>query len=125
MGTVGFTGAAGMVVVFAISQGAGRDGGMGAALLALFFLGMASFFNDLIMPGAWATCMDVGGKYAGTVSGSMNMMGNLAGFVAPTVAGHIRDANLDWTVFLYTMAISYLLGGLCWPFIDPTKRIDE
>jgi MFS family permease len=125
MGTVGFAGAACMVLVFALSQASGRGATMSDALLALFFLGMASFSNDLTMPGAWATCMDVGGKYAGTVSGSMNMMGNLAGFVAPTVAGHLRDAGLDWTVFLYTMAFSYLLGGLCWPFIDPVTPLED
>ena len=48
------------------------------ALVVMVVMGFASFCNDLIMPGAWASCMDIGGKYAGTVSGSMNMMGNLA-----------------------------------------------
>ena len=70
------------------------------ASLVMLLIGMASFFNDLVMPGAWAACMDVGGKYAGTVSGSMNMMGNLAGFVAPVVGGMMRDAGYDWNVFL-------------------------
>ena len=58
-----------------------------SALVVMLMMGFASFCNDLIMPGAWASCMDIGGKYAGTVSGSMNMMGNLAGFVAPVVGG--------------------------------------
>ena len=94
------------------------------ALLLMVMIGMASFFNDLVMPGAWAACMDVGGKYAGTVSGSMNMMGNLAGFVAPTVGGMMRDAKTDWSVFLLSMAGMYFLGVLCWPFIDPVTPLD-
>jgi MFS family permease len=94
------------------------------AILVMFLIGMASFFNDLVMPGAWATTMDVGGKYAGTVSGSMNMMGNMAGFVAPVIGGMIRDAGLDWNVFLYSMAGMYLLGTLCWPFIDPVTPLE-
>ena len=39
-------------------------------------MGVATFFHDLTTPGAWGACMDVGGKFAGTLSGSMNMMGN-------------------------------------------------
>ena len=48
-------------------------------LWAMIVMGLASFANDLVMPCAWGACMDVGGKFAGTLSGSMNMMGNLAG----------------------------------------------
>ncbi|MCC7235721.1 MAG: MFS transporter [Bryobacterales bacterium] len=94
-------------------------------LLAMIFMGMASFSNDLVMPGAWGACMDVGGKYAGSLSGSMNMMGNLAGFVAPPLGGYIlQNTNNDWNTFLYVMAGVYLVGTLCWPFIDPTTPLD-
>jgi hypothetical protein len=34
--------------------------------LAMIAMGIASFSNDLVMPGAWATAMEVGGKYSGT-----------------------------------------------------------
>jgi hypothetical protein len=78
------------------------------------------------MPGAWGACMDVGGKYAGTLSGSMNMMGNMAGFAAPTVTGYVlRWTDGDWNVNLYIMAGVYLLGTLCWPFIDPVTPLEK
>jgi nitrate/nitrite transporter NarK len=89
-------------------------------------MGLASFFNDLVMPGAWATCMDIGGKYAGTVAGSMNMMGNIAGFVAPMTGGYIlRETGGNWNMFLYVMAGMYVLGTFCWPLIDPTKTLED
>src|SRR4029453_4035533 len=96
-------------------------------LWAMLAMGLASFSNDLVMPGAWTTCMDVGGKYAGTVAGSMNMMGNVAGFVAPTVGGYILRSYTSngWEIFLYTMAAMYLIGTLCWPFIDPVTPLEE
>jgi len=95
-------------------------------LWAMIFMGLASFSNDLVMPGAWGACMDVGGRYAGTLSGSMNMMGNMAGFAAPTVTGYVlRWTNGDWNVNLYLMAGVYLLGTLCWPFIDPVTPLEE
>lgn len=112
----GFFGAAVMMVV-AIQM---KD-----PLLTMLAMGMASFFNDLVMPPAWGTCMDIGGKYAGTLAGSMNMMGNMAGFVAPTVGGYIlANTGGDWNVILYSMAGMYLLGTLVWPFIDPSTPLE-
>jgi sugar phosphate permease len=116
MACIGFAGAAGMLALSTTFTD---------AVVVMLLIGMASFCNDLVMPGAWATCMDVGGKYAGTVSGSMNMMGNLAGFVAPTVGGMMRDANTDWNVFILWMAGVYLIGVLCWPFIDPVTPLPD
>jgi len=116
MACIGFFGAAGMMFMSTTSSD---------AITVMIMMGLASFCNDLIMPGAWSTCMDVGGKYAGTVSGSMNMMGNLAGFVAPVLGGMIRDRGYDWNIFLYTMAAIYMLGGFCWPLIDPITPIDQ
>ncbi|MBM3793957.1 MAG: MFS transporter [Acidobacteria bacterium] len=113
---VGFAGAAILLVASINTQ---------AVLPAMLLMGMASFFNDLVMPGSWGACMDVGGKYAGTVSGSMNMAGNIAGFVAPPLGGYIlASTNNDYTQFLYVMAGAYALGALCWPFIDPVTPID-
>lgn len=121
--TCGFIGA-GSFILLCIQQN--------NPLFGMFAMGMASFCNDLVMPCAWGSCMDIGGKYAGTLSGSMNMMGNFAGFVAPQVGGIILDAtrgttypNGDYNMFLYTMAAAYFLGAFCWPFIDPTKPLEQ
>ena len=95
-------------------------------LWAMVAMGMASFSNDLVMPGAWGACMDVGGKYAGTVSGSMNMFGNFAGIFAPTIGGFIlQRTGGDWNMFLYVMAGAYLIGTLVWPLIDPVTPLEE
>ncbi len=93
---------------------------------AMLAMGMASFSNDLNMPGAWGTCMDIGGKYAGTVSGSMNMMGNLAGFAAPAIGGYIlQTTHGNYNLFLYLMAAMYVIGFFTWPFIDPVTPIEH
>lgn len=98
---------------------------MKEAIWAMAAMGMASFFNDLAMPPSWAACMDIGGKYAGTLSGSMNMMGNLAGYVAPVVGGYIVHGDPSrYNIFLYVMAAAYFLGTFCWPFIDPVTALE-
>jgi len=91
---------------------------------AILLIGFASFCNDLVMPHAWATAMDVGGKYAGTLSGSMNMMGNLAGAVAPSLMPLILARTGSWDMVIYSMALMYVVGSFTWPFMQPTKSIE-
>mgnify|MGYP000297782015 CR=1 FL=1 len=99
---------------------------LGDPFWGMVAMGMASFCNDLVMPSAWGACMDVGGKYAGTLAGSMNMMGNMAGFVAPWLGGYIlQSTGGDWNLFLYTMAGAYFLGTICWPFLDPVTPLEK
>lgn len=96
------------------------------AYWAILAMATASFFNDLIMPPAWGTCMDIGTKYAGTVSGSMNMMGNFAGFAAPWIGGILVErSGGNWNNFIYLMAAMYLIGSLCWWMIDPETPIEN
>jgi ACS family glucarate transporter-like MFS transporter len=116
-GFVGLTGAATLLMTsFYI-----RD-----PLLAMLSMGLASFFNDTTMPGSWATCMDVGGKYAGTVSGSMNMLGNFGGMAGPIVVGYVLDlTHRDWQIAFAISAAIYFLGAICWLFIDPVTPLEE
>ena len=71
----GFVGASACIFFFA---------GIADPVRAMIVLGFAGFFNDFVMPAAWAGTMDIGGRYSGTVSGAMNMMGSIAG----AVVGH-------------------------------------
>jgi ACS family glucarate transporter-like MFS transporter len=93
--------------------------------LAMLSMGLAGFANDLTLPGAWATCMDVGGRFAGTLSGSMNMMGNFGGMAGPLVVGYILHfTNRNWEITFWLSSAIYFLGGLCWLFIDPVTPLE-
>jgi sugar phosphate permease len=102
-------------------------------LIGMLVMGLASFANDIIMPCSWGACMDVGGKYAGTLSGSMNMMGNLAGGLAPFVFGVVLDmartgaapAFADAVPNFYIMAAIYVEAALSWLLIDPVTPLEE
>ncbi len=92
---------------------------------AMVAMGLASFCNDLVMPSAWGACMDVGGRFAGTYSGSMNMMGNFGGVAGPIVVGYILEATAhNWALTFYVSAAVYLLGAVLWLFIDPVTPLD-
>jgi MFS transporter, ACS family, glucarate transporter len=114
---IGFSGAAGMLVTSVYL----RD-----PLVAMLAMGLASFCNDLTMPGSWSTCMDVGGQFAGTLSGSMNMMGSFGAAAAPWIIGVLLDATgHKWALIFWISGIVYFLGGLCWLWIDPVTAMDK
>ena len=55
--------------------------------------------------------MDVGGKYVGTVSGCMNMLGNFGGMAGPIVVGYVLDlTRRDWQLAFAVTAVIYFLG---------------
>jgi MFS transporter, ACS family, glucarate transporter len=114
---IGFSGASVLLVV---------STRMHNPLPAMLAMGLASFSNDLVMPGSWGACMDVGGRYAGTLSGAMNMMGNLGGAASPTIIGYmLRWTHNNWDLTFYVSAAVYLMAGIMWRFLDPVTPLDE
>ena len=93
-------------------------------VLAMITMGFASFCNDLAMPGSWGACMDVGGKAAGTLSGTMNMTGNLGGMLQPIATGFIVSVTQNWNFAFYVSAAIYFLGIFCWIFLDPVTPLE-
>jgi sugar phosphate permease len=90
-------------------------------LLGLAFSAMF-FFNDATMGPAWAACADVGERYAGTLSGAMNMTGAFAGAAGMRFAGALFDRGLDETVFI-VFGCSYALAALCWLGVDVARPL--
>lgn len=118
--TVGVVGmlAAGLLIVMAAQTK--------NATFAMLALGVSGFFNDLSMPGAWGACMDIGGKLAGSVSGSMNMIGNLGGALCGVaVPWLMKSIGLGWDGVLYVSASTYLISALCWACIDSDQRLQD
>ena len=69
--------------------------------------------------------MDVGGRFAGSLSGSMNMMGNAGGALAPMIVPFVLKAtHNNWNANFWMFAGVYFLGGLCWLFIDPVTPLE-
>ena len=112
---VGFAGAAGFLLL---------STRMDDATWAMIAMGIASFANDLVMPGSWASAMEVGGKYCGTVSGAMNMWGNVGGALAPMVNSYILHWTKSWNLVFYVAAAVYLMGIVCWRALDPVTPLD-
>lgn len=119
---------------------AGRKAlGSGALILSALFMFLAAFIPgklqvfiflslcfgvvDLMLPSAWALCIDLGKKYAGAVSGAMNTAGNLGGFVCATVFGYLVNATGNYNLPLFLIAGMLIISAVLFLFIDPTKQI--
>jgi MFS family permease len=117
MAYLGFAGASGFLAFSTLVHN---------PLLAMLSVGMASFSNDLVMPGAWAAVMDIGGKYTGSLAGAMNTLGNMGGALSPLVIGYIlRWSGNNWNLTFYVSAAVYLMGIVCWWFLDPVTPLDR
>jgi MFS family permease len=114
---IGFVGASACIFIFTTVDD---------PIKAMFVLGMAGLFNDFVMPAAWAGCMDIGGRYAGTVSGAMNMFGSIAGALSPLVVGYLLAwTSQNWTLTFYVSSGIYSLGAICWLFLDAHTPLGE
>ncbi len=113
---LGFAGAAGFLFLST------RMRNPVAAMLAI---GMASFSNDLVMPVAWSSAADIGGEYAGTLSGAMNMWGNIGGALSPIAIAFMLKHTGSWNLTFYVSAAVYLTGVVFWTFLDPVTPLGQ
>jgi ACS family glucarate transporter-like MFS transporter len=93
--------------------------------LAILAMSLSSFAAEFSGPISWTTAMDIGAEHVGTVSGFMNTLGHLGGSVAPAITGLLLSLSGNaWNVALYSSALIYAAGAVCWVFIDPVSPLD-
>jgi MFS transporter, ACS family, glucarate transporter len=102
-------------------------------------IAFATFWNDMTMGAAWASCIDIGGRYSGIVSGCMNTIGNLGGFAANIFTGYVLKyytGDLDktaagykdvlqnaWVANFVIFGIVYILASVLWMNFDASTPI--
>src|SRR6185369_5326305 len=96
-------------------------------LLMAFFSILMGFMTDMIMAPAWAVCQDIGRDYAATLSGAMNMFGNLVGAVSTLLVTGLLMKNYPGTqgilICFVMYGVVYFLGVGSWLLIDASKPI--
>jgi ACS family glucarate transporter-like MFS transporter len=91
--------------------------------LAALFLGVGFGFMDCMLPASWAACLDIGRKFAGTVSGAMHMAGQAGAFLSTIAFGYMVKAFASYDVPLVPMATALFISSILWLKIDPTKPV--
>ncbi len=90
---------------------------------AVIAMCLAIFGSDMILSPSWSTCLDIGGKSAGAVSGLMNMIGNLGAFLTSLAFPYLHAATGNHQPFFYVAAGLNLLAAWMWLSIRPDRPI--
>jgi ACS family glucarate transporter-like MFS transporter len=67
---------------------------------------------------------DIAGRSAGTVSGWMNMGGQIGGALTAILTPRIAHA-WGWTASFLTPAVLCALGAICWALVNPNAKLEE
>jgi ACS family glucarate transporter-like MFS transporter len=93
-----------------------------AAIVVLSSLGFG--IADLMLPAAWAVCLDIGGDHAGVVTGVMNTAGQFGGFVCSVLFGYLVAGSGNYQLPVWGVAGMVLVAAGLFLGIDPTKRLE-
>jgi MFS transporter, ACS family, glucarate transporter len=90
---------------------------------AVFCLSVAIFGADMTLSPSWSFCIDIAGRHAGKVSGTMNMAGNLGSALVAVAFPYLLKWTGGPTAFFHIGAALSALGALAWFFASPTRKI--
>lgn len=92
--------------------------------MAVFvFLSLCFGIFDLMLPSAWALCIDLGKHHAGTLSGAMNTAGNIGGFCCGILFGELVQQSGNYNLPLYMIAVMLIVSAVLFAFINPEKNV--
>lgn len=98
---------------------------MSTALGAVICLSVAVFGADMTLAPSWSVCIDIGRKHSGTVSGTMNMAGNLGSFITSLAFPYLLDWTGTHATFFYVGAFLNLLSIGVWFLTRPERKLEE
>jgi ACS family glucarate transporter-like MFS transporter len=67
--------------------------------------------------------VDIGREHSGTVSATMNTSGQVAAMILQPLAGYSVDWFDNWNVPFWLLGGLYVMGALCWMFVEPKKPV--
>jgi MFS transporter, ACS family, glucarate transporter len=83
---------------------------------------LATFGTEMTISPSWAFCIDLGGKRSGSVSGSMNMIGNLGSFVSASVFPVLyRSSGSAALYFAIAAALNVVAAGIWMKMQGPSR----
>ncbi len=90
---------------------------------AAIFLSLGYGSMDCMLPVSWAVCLDVGGKHAGAVSGTMNMAGQVGSFLSSVLFGYLVTYFGNYNTPLIPLALCLFVSAFFFLRIDPTTPL--
>jgi MFS transporter, ACS family, glucarate transporter len=92
-------------------------------IMAVVFLSLTYGGITIQQPGVLGACLDIGGKYAGAVTGAMNTATFLSAFVSSVAYGYLVKIYGTYSAPFIPMIGLLLISALLWLNIDPTREV--
>ena len=86
---------------------------------------VAIFGADMTLAPSWSFCMDIGRRHSGVVSGTMNMAGNVGGFLTTLAYAYLKDWSNTQATFFFVAAGLNAVAVVCWLLLDPRKPLER
>lgn len=90
---------------------------------AIILISIAVFGADMTLSPSWSTCVDVGRKFSGAVSGTMNMAGNIGSFVTALAFPYLLAMTGSELPFFFLATGLNLLAIFIWLAIKPQEPL--
>lgn len=96
-----------------------------SAIIAAVLIALGGASSNFLLGAAWGTCIDIGGRRAGALSGAMNTSGQVGAISSPIIIAFVSQRFINPNASLYLTGILFLLGAVCWLWVDPTKPVSD
>ena len=90
---------------------------------AIIFISIAVFGADMTLSPSWSACVDVGKEHSGTVSGTMNMAGNLGSFFTALSFPYMLAMTGSDVPFFFLAATLNVAAIAIWFTIKPNRPV--
>jgi ACS family glucarate transporter-like MFS transporter len=110
-------GLAAVAITFAASSTEPR---VAAVLIAL-----AAASCMLTTAPAWGVVVDIGREHSAVVGATMNTAGQVGAIISPMIVAKSVTWFNNWNFPLYLLGGLFVIGTVCWLFIDPKQPVFE
>jgi ACS family glucarate transporter-like MFS transporter len=98
---------------------------MPSAITFIVCFSFTTFGVDLTLSPSWTVCCDVGGKYSGTLSAAMNMMGSLGSLTCSLLFPFMLTLTGSAKSYFCLAAFLNVLAMICWMYVQPEKQLEQ
>lgn len=93
-----------------------------SAEMNIFWMSVSLGALGFSMSASWSTVISLGGKYTGSVSGWMNLWGNIGGVLAPIVTAALVT-SYGWNQAFIITSLFGIIAIVAWLFVKPGKQL--
>lgn len=88
----------------------------------IFWMSVSLGALGFAMSASWSSVISLGGKYTGSVSGWINLWGNIGGVLAPIVTAFFVT-NYGWNNAFTATSLFGIIAIVAWIFVKPGKQL--